>query len=85
MGGRMIESSTYRYILQKGFEEGERKGAVKSILNVLDARFHIGTDQTLQLSLEGIEDLQRLKSLLRTAAQTESFAAFMQTLVNKGK
>ena len=85
----MLELSTYRYILQKGFELGfelgERKKAVENILEVLDARFHIGTDQTLQLSLEGIEDLQRLKSLLRTAAQTESFAAFMQTLVNKGK
>ena len=84
----MLESSTYRYILQQGIEQGieqgalrqgielgieqgieqgERKNAVKSILNVLDARFHVGAEQTLRLSLEGIEDLQRLEQLLRTA------------------
>ncbi len=81
----MLESSTYRYILQIGFEEGRQQTTVENILNVLDARFHIGTEQTLQLSLEGIEDMQRLKALLRTAAQAESLASFMRALVTNGK
>ncbi len=85
----MLESSTYRYILQEGIEQGRQEGrqqnAVESILDVLETRFRIGTDQTLQLSLESIEDLPRLKALLRTAAQAESFAVFMRTLVTNGK
>ena len=89
MEGTMLESSTYRYILQtgieQGIEQGERKSTVKSILKVLDTRFRVGTDQTLQLSLEGIEDLQRLETLLETALRTESLAAFMQTLGTNGK
>ncbi len=84
----MLESSTYRYILQQGIEQGieqgERKNAVKSILNVLDARFRVGAEQTLKLSLEGIEDLQRLEQLLRIAAQAENLEAFMRTLMTNG-
>ena len=88
----MLESSTYRYILQqgieqgieRGIEQGERKNAVNSILNVLDARFRVGAEQTLKLSLEGITDLQRLEQLLRTAAQAENFEAFMRTLITNG-
>ena len=86
--GPMLESSTYRYILQQGIEQGieqgERKNAVNSILNVLDVRFRVGAEQTLKLSLEGIADLQRLEQLLRTAAQVESFEAFMRTLITNG-
>lgn len=89
MEGPMLESSTYRYILQQGIEQGieqgARENAVKSILNVLDVRFHVGAEQTLKLSLERIEDLHRLEELLRAAAQTESFAAFMRTLITNDK
>ena len=85
----MIESSTYRSILQQGIEQGieqgERKSTIKSILKVLDTRFHIGTDQTLQLSLDDIEDLQRLETLFETALHAESLAVFIQTLITNGK
>ena len=77
----MFESSTYRYI----FEQGQRENAVKYILSVLDARFRTGTDEELQLSLEAIEDMQRLETLYRTAVQTDSVEAFMQTLTENGK
>ena len=84
----MLESSTYRYILQQGIEQGieqgERKNAVKSILSVLNARFQVGAEQTLRLSLEGIDDLQRLEQLLRTAVQVESLEVFMRTLITNG-
>ena len=40
----MFESSTYRYI----FEQGQQEIAVENILSFLDARFGIGTDETLQ-------------------------------------
>ena len=84
----MLESSTYRYILQQGIEQGikqgERRNAVKSILNVLDVRFRVGAEQTLKLSLEGIEDLERLDQLLRTAAEVENLESFMRTLISNG-
>ena len=39
----MLESSTYRYILQQGIEQGIEQGkkqyAVEAILTVLDVRF----------------------------------------------
>ena len=88
----MLKSSTYRYILQQGIEQGieqgikqgERRNAVKSILNVLDVRFRVGAEQTLKLSLEGIEDLERLDQLLRTAAEVENLESFMHTLITNG-
>ena len=63
----------------------KEKSTVENILDVLDVRFRVGTDQALQLSLEGIEDLQRLKALHRTALRAESLDAFMQTLETNGK
>ena len=85
----MFESSTYRYIFeqgqQEGRQEGRRENAVENILSVLDVRFGIGTDQTLQIALEQIEDIQRLEALHRTAVQTDSVAAFLQTLVENGQ
>ena len=77
----MFESSTYRYI----YEQVQQETAVKYILSVLELRFGIGTDEALQLSLEGIEDLQRLDALLGTAVQTESVEAFRQILTENGK
>ena len=77
----MFESSTYRYI----FEQVQQQTTVKNILSVLELRFGIGTDETLQLSLEEIEDLQRLEALLGTAVQTDSVEAFRQTLTENGK
>ncbi len=77
----MFESSTYRYI----FEQVQQQTTVKNILSVLDVRFGIGTDETLQISLEEIEDLQRLEALLGTAVQTDSVEAFRQTLTENGK
>ena len=81
----MFESSTYRYIFEQGQQEGQRENAVKYILSVLDARFRTGTDEELQLSLEAIEDPQRLDTLHQTALHAESLEAFMQTLTENGK
>ncbi len=81
----MFESSTYRYIFEQGQQEGQRETAVKNILSVLDARFGIGTNEELQLSLEGIEDPQRLDALVRTAAQVDTLEAFRQKLTENGK
>ena len=77
----MFESSTYRYI----YEQGQREITVKYTLIVLDVRFGIGTDENLQIALEQIEDIQRLETLYRTAVQTDSVEAFMQTLTENGK
>ena len=81
----MFESSTYRYIFEQGQQEGRQENAIENILSVLELRFGLGTAQDLQITLEGIEDLQRLKALHRTAVQTDSLDAFMQTLTENGK
>ena len=77
----MFESSTYRYI----YEQVQQETVVENILSVLELRFGIGTNEELQLSLEAIEDIQRLKALLGTAVQTDSVEAFRQTLKENGK
>ncbi len=84
----MQESSVYQYIIEKGraqgieqgIELGERRNAVESILELLRIRFSVGTIETLKPTLDGINDLQQLKQLLREAAQAENLEAFIHTL-----
>ena len=80
----MLESSTYRYILQQGIEQGIEQGArestVEGILESLEIQFHESGVQTLKPMLESIQDLQRLKDLRRAAMQVPSLEAFKSLL-----
>jgi hypothetical protein len=84
----MLESSTYRYILQQGFElgfeQGARESTIEGILEALEIRFHTSDVQTLKPMLESIEELQHLKDLRRAAMQVSSLDAFKHLLIPNG-
>ena len=86
MEGPMLESSTYRYILQQGIEQGIEQGkkqyAVEAILTVLDVRFETDVAEKLRPFLGTIDDLQRLDQLHRVAAQASSIDEFTHALLN---
>jgi predicted transposase YdaD len=92
----MQESSVYQYIIEKGraegieqgIEQGKQLGArestIEDILLLLDTRFKTNTTQVLKPALEAIDDLQRLKNLLREAAETQSLESFISNLITNG-
>ena len=86
MEGPMLESSTYRYILQQGIEQGIEQGkkqhAVEAILTVLDVRFQTDVAEKLKPFLSAVDDLQRLDQLHRVAAQASSIDEFTHALLN---
>ncbi len=88
----MLESSTYRYILQQGFEigfeigfkRGARESTIEGILEALEIQFDKSGVQTLKPMLESIEELQHLKGLRRAAMQVNSLDAFKTLLAANG-
>ena len=63
-----------------GFVRGERKGTINSILTLLSDQFQPEAVQALKPQLETIEDLERMKELLRAVPRTQSLEVFTQTL-----
>ena len=82
--GPMLESSTYRYILQQGIERGARESTIEGILEALEVQFHESGVQALKPVLESIEELQHLKVLRRAAMQVPSLDAFKRLLTSNG-
>ena len=86
--GPMLESSTYRYILQQGIEQGIEQGArestIEGILEALEIQFRESGEQTLKPMLESIEELQRLKDLRRAVLQVNSLDEFKTLLTSNG-
>ena len=84
----MLESSTYRYILQQGIEQGIEQGArestIEGILEALEIQFDTSDVQTLKPMLESIEELQRLKDLRRAVLQVNSLDEFKTILASNG-
>ena len=80
----MQESSVIQHFTQQGIEQGieqgMRKGTIDAILEVLEEQFQSNDVQILKPVLENIEELQRLKQLLREAARANSLEEFKQTL-----
>lgn len=80
----MQESSVYQDITQRaraeGIQQATKANTIENILLVLDTRFAADTAVTLQTALEAIDDPQRLKALLREAAEIETLAAFIEKL-----
>ena len=65
-----------------GIEQGAKETTIESILLFLDTRFEANTAETLKPTLEAIDDLQRLKHLLREAMRTQSLEAFTRRLTD---
>ena len=81
---RAIEQGIERGI-EQGIEAGHRAEAIEqglrdSILAVLAIRFDLPASHPLAARVETIDDVQRLKALLRTAVQVSSLDAFGQRL-----
>ncbi len=92
MDAIMRESSFAQYIKQQGIEEGREEGiqqgieqggrqrAIEDILEVLEIRFDLSEAHPLSARIAAIDDLQRLKQLLRAAIQVSSLEAFQNAL-----
>jgi hypothetical protein len=80
MDAIMRESSFAQYIKQQGIEQGERRSTIGAILEVLEIRFDMHETHPLSSRIAAIEDLQRLKQLLRAAIQVSNLEAFEQVL-----
>ena len=80
MDAIMRESSFTQYIMKQGIEQGERRSTIEAILDVLEIRFDLSEAHPLSARIAAIDDLQRLKQLLRSAVQVSSLEAFQQIL-----
>jgi len=66
--------------IEQGIEQGERRSAIEAILDVLEIRFDLSEAHPLFARIAAIDDLQRLKQLLRSAVQVSNLDAFEQVL-----
>ena len=84
MDAIMRESSFAQYIkqlgIEQGIEQGERRSTIEAILDVLEIRFDLSEAHPLSSRIAAIDDLQRLKQLLRAAIQVSSLEAFQRML-----
>ena len=74
------ESSFAQYLTRQGIEQGLEQGLQESILSVLEIRFSLSVSHPLADRIEGVDDVQRLKELLRRAVQVSSLDEFSQLL-----
>ena len=65
---------------EQGIEQGGRERAVEDILDVLEIRFDLRQTDPLSARISAIEDLQRLKQLLRAAIQVSNLDEFERML-----
>lgn len=66
--------------LERGLERGQKKCAIDLILELLSEQFQSEAIQTLKPDLERIDDLDRLKQLLRAVPKTPSLEAFTKSV-----
>ena len=82
--GIMQESPFFQEYVQqaeaRGLERGQKTGTIDSILTLLSDQFQPEAVQALKPRLETIEDLERLKELLRAVPRVQSLEAFTQNL-----
>lgn len=65
---------------QQGVHKGAKESTIESILEALELRFRPNSMPDLKPILSGIDDLQRLKQLRRTAMQAQTLEEFINTL-----
>ena len=75
-----LKKKAYEQGFQQGFQQGAQEASRKCILEVLKFRFQFDAVQDLKLTLDGINDLQRLKQLFRPALRVESPEEFTRAL-----
>ena len=65
---------------EQGIEQGGRQRTIEAILEVLEIRFDLNEAHPLSTRISAIDDLQRLKQLLREAIQLPNLEAFQRVL-----
>ena len=65
---------------EQGIEQGQRKSTLEDILEVLEIRFDLDEAHPLSDRIATIDDLQRLKQLLRAAIQVSNLNEFERML-----
>ncbi len=66
--------------IQQGIQQGVRKRALEDIMEVLELRLHTEAANSFKPTLDAIDDLQRLKHLLRAAILANTPEDFQQAL-----
>ena len=80
----MYASSVIQHWTEQGIKQGERKGVLESLINILEFRFPPDEVQPLKPILESIEELQQLKQLRYHALQVSSLDEFRRILSSNG-
>ena len=70
--------------IKKGIEQGERKGVLESLINILEFHFSPDEVQPLKSTLENIEELQQLRQLRHHALQVSNLDEFRSILSSNG-
>ncbi len=76
----MYASSVIQHWTEQGIEQGERKGVLESLINILEFHFSPDEVQPLKPILESIEELQQLKQLRNHALQVSNLDEFRRIL-----
>ena len=66
--------------IEQGIAQGTKEATCKSLMTVLNAKFHVEAVRALTPALKNIEDLQRLEQLLLTAVNAKTLDAFAEAL-----
>ena len=78
-GAEAIEQAR-RQAIARGFEQGERRGAIDALMALLASRFNPAAVQALLPTFESVKELERLKQLFPAAVQAPDLEAFLQHL-----
>ena len=66
--------------IEQGIEQGKRTSTLEDILEVLEIRFDLHEADPLSDRIAAIDDLQRLKQLLRAAIQVSNLDEFLDAM-----
>ena len=66
--------------IEQGITQGAKGATLKSLMTVLDAKFHVEAVRALTPALQNIDDLQRLEQLLLTAVNAKTLDTFTEAL-----
>ena len=66
--------------IEQGIAQGTKEATLKSLMTVLNAKFHVEAVRALSPALKNIDDLQRLEQLLLTAVNAKTLDTFAEAL-----
>ena len=66
--------------IEQGIAQGTKDATCKSLMTVLNAKFHMEAVRALTPALKNIDDLQRLEQLLLTAVNAKTLDTFTEAL-----